>query len=747
MRISIGQRIGAIIVGAVLAIGSVWAASLYERQAVAALEARMQAAGALQVAVAGLDRRFILLQQSFDRLVSGNDASLAGSLPRDWSAIEADLARLRQSVQQPEIAGRIDEMAAAAAPLGAINSRLIDTRRVVGFDNADGRRGALLQAGRAFQDKLEEVRGKAMGMTFDIANQLTITMLQMRGSEVEYALSGDRAKFEGDLARAGEEFLGILKTAPFFDTVKTEIRTLLAAYDAAARAYADANDRMQAASGEAQQVRAALAPLLADLVARAEAIGATEHAAAEATRRNIILVSGALTAVMVLAILIASVAVARSILRPVGRMTSAMESLADGNLDIASPDAGRADEIGAMARAYEVFRGHEAERRRMAMEEQQRERAHLAEQEARRAREAAMAAEIAALSRAVSAGNLRQRLDLAGKEGDFRDVSLSINQLADTLERVIGELSAVLHALAQGDVGREIQGSYSGVFADLKTTTNELAARMAEFAQRLGNSAHLVRDASGEISTGAEDLAHRTESQAASLEETAAAMHQVTVTVKQNAENAQDADRLAGAARQNAERGGEVVAEVVEAMTRIEAGAAKISEIMALIDEIAFQTNLLALNAAVEAARAGDAGKGFAVVAQEVRALAQRSANASRETKALITASNSQIRSGASLAHEAGASLGDIVQSIRQVSTIVAEIAGASREQAKGLDQINDAIAGMDDLTQRNAALVEETHAAARALSSQAQELAALVGFFRLPQRDARIIDLPAAAE
>jgi len=747
MRITVGQRIGAIIVGAVLAIGSVWAASLYERQAVAALESRVQAAAALQVAVAGLDRRFILLQQSFERLVSGNDAALAESLPRDWSAIEGDLARLRQSVQQPEIADRIDGMASAAAPLGAINTRLIETRRIVGFDNADGRRGELLQAGRAFQEKLEEVRSKAMGMTFDIANQLTITMLQMRGYEVEYALSGDRAKFEADLARGSEEFRGILKTAPFFDTVKQEIGALLTAYDAAARAYAEANDRMRAAADEAQQVRAALAPLLADLVARAEATGIAEHDAAEATRRNIILLSGLLTAALVLGILIASVAVARSILRPVGRMTQAMESLAEGNLEIASPDAGRQDEIGAMARAYEVFRGHEAERRRMALEEQQRERAHLAEREARSAREAAMAAEIATLSRAVSAGNLHRRLDLAGKEGDFRDVSVSINQLADTLERVIGELSVVLQSLAQGDVGRRMQGDYSGVFGALKTTTNDLAARMAEFAQRLGTSAHLVRDASGEISSGAEDLAHRTESQAASLEETAAAMHQVTATVKQNAGNAQDADRLAGAARQNAERGGEVVAQVVDAMTQIEAGAVKISDIMALIDEIAFQTNLLALNAAVEAARAGDAGKGFAVVAQEVRALAQRSANASRETKALITASNSQIRTGASLAHEAGASLGDIVQSIRRVSAIVAEIAGASREQAKGLDQINDAIAAMDDMTQRNAALVEETHASARALSGQAQELAALVGFFRLPERDELQDDLPMAAE
>lgn len=746
MRISIGQRIGAIIIGAILAIGVVSAASFYERLAVSEVERRIRAASALQFSIAGLDRRFILLQQAAERLTAGNDASLAETVSRDWSAIEAELGQLRLGAHQPGIAAQLEQLANEAAPLGGINGRLVETRRRVGFDNTSGRRGALLQAGRAFQYKLEEVRSKAMGMTFDIANQLTITMLQMRGLEVEYTLSGDRAKFEAGLEKAAGEFQSTLKTAPFFDTVKEEIRALLTAYMVSAKDFVVANEHLHAAEIEARQVRNVLAPILSGLVARAEATEAAEHAAAAATRSQIILASGTITGIIILIMLVASIFVARSILRPVGRMTKAMDSLAEGNLDIASPDASRQDEIGAMARAYEVFRSHEIERRRMATEEQQRERAHLAEQQARQARDAAMAAEIAALSRAVSDGNLRERINLEGKDGEFRDLSISINQLTDTLERVIGELLTVMHALAEGDVGRSMQGSYEGVFADLKGTANELALRMADLAQRLGASARTVRDASGEISSGAEDLAHRTESQAASLEETAAAMHQVTATVKQNAENAQDADRLAGAARVNAERGGEVVAEVVEAMTRIETGAVRISDIMALIDEIAFQTNLLALNAAVEAARAGDAGKGFAVVAQEVRALAQRSANASRETKSLITASNAEIRSGSALAHEAGASLGEIVQSIRQVSTIVAEIAGASREQAKGLDQINDAIAGMDDVTQRNAALVEETHASARALSSQAQELAALVGFFRL-SRDNNVIPLPVAAE
>ncbi len=744
MRISIGQRIGAIILGAILAIIVAVAAGLYERQAIAGVERRVAAATAIQLAAQNLDKRFIVLQQTAERLIGGNDAALAVSLPQDWAAIEAELAALRQARRDSEIGPLVERLAQQASPLGPLNTRMIENRRAVGFDNASGQRGAMLQAGHAFQNKLEEVRGKAIGMTFDIANQLTITMLQMRGFEVEYALSGDRTKFEVDLAKASAEFLGILKTAPFFDTVKEEVRTLLAAYMDAAQAYAAAYEALNASAAESGRIREAIAPLLAELVRNAEMAEAAARAQAGETRERIVMISGGITLAMVFLIVLASIVVARGILNPIHRMTTAMKALAEGNLDIASPDASRGDEIGAMARAYEVFRGHETERRQMASAEQQRERAHAAEQQAQRQREAAMAAEIADLSKAVSDGDLGRRLDLTGKEGDFREVSHSINRLTDTLAGVISELSAVLQALARGEVGRKMQGDYRGVFADLKQAANALSLRMGEFAGRLDASTRAVRDASAEITGGAEDLAQRTEHQAASLEETAAAMHQVTVTVKQNAENARDADRLADAARRNAERGGAVVTQVVEAMDRIAGGARRISDIMGLIDEIAFQTNLLALNAAVEAARAGEAGKGFAVVAQEVRALAQRSANAAKETRALIATSNSEVKAGTGLAHEAGASLGDIVNSIREVSVIVAEIANASGEQARGLEQINTAIAGMDDMTQRNAALVEETHAASRTLSRQAQELADLVGFFRLRVEYA---DLAAAAE
>jgi len=303
---------------------------------------------------------------------------------------------------------------------------------------------------------------------------------------------------------------------------------------------------------------------------------------------------------------------------------------------------------------------------------------------------------------AAKADDLTRRIPLDGKTGDIRVLCEGVNDLLDGM---------------------------SGIIADIKVASDTIAA------------------ASGEISTGSQDLAQRTESQAASIEETAASMHEVTTTVKQNADNAQAASQLAVAARDTAQKGGQVVQDAVIAVTQIEESAAKISDIVGLIDEIAFQTNLLALNASVEAARAGEAGKGFAVVAQEVRALAQRSANASKDIKALINASNAQVKTGAGLVNQAGSSLTEIVSGVKKVADIVAEIAAASREQSTGLEQINTAVGSMDEMTQRNGALVEETSAAAQSLANQAGELAALVQRYRInnaarPAANAAVVPL-----
>ncbi len=435
---------------------------------------------------------------------------------------------------------------------------------------------------------------------------------------------------------------------------------------------------------------------------------------------------------VIVAVLLGAYVVVATITRPITRINNVMGQLAAGDLSVRIDGADRGDEIGGMAKAVQVFKDNMIARAEAEAEIA----AQRTEAERRRAendaRDRAAAAEIAALCAKIAAGDLNDRLSENGKEGFYLSVSQQLNQLTATMQAMARELASVMGAMAEGDLTQAVRGQYRGVFGDLKESANSTARRLREFATRLGRTAQTVRGASNEISSGSQDLAQRTESQAASIEETAASMHEITTTVKQNAENAQAANQLSLAARDTAEKGGKVTQDAVVAVTRIEDSARRIGDIVALIDEIAFQTNLLALNASVEAARAGEAGKGFAVVAQEVRGLAQRSASASKDIKTLIQESNAQVKSGAALVNQTGASLTDIVAAVKKVTDIVAEIAAASVEQATGLDQINTAVASMDEMTQRNSALVEETTAAAQSLASQANELAELVGFFRV---------------
>ncbi len=451
-----------------------------------------------------------------------------------------------------------------------------------------------------------------------------------------------------------------------------------------------------------------------------------------AQARNGLLLYGLLLAVAVLFTALGFLIVQWRVSGPIGGMTEAMQRLAGRDLDVPIPYVQRGAEIGRMAKALQVFKDNMIAREQAEADiARQRADAERQRQE-REAHEKAAGEEIAALVNQVGRGDLSGRISETGKDGFFLSTSRELNRLAATLQAMSEELATVMGGMAGGDLTRQVRGDYLGVFGQIKDGVNSMAAHMRDFAGRLTNTAQSVRTASDEISTGSQDLAQRTESQAASIEETAASMHEITTTVKQNADNAQAANQLASTARDTAQRGGSVVQEAVQAVTQIEASAQKISDIVGLIDEIAFQTNLLALNASVEAARAGEAGKGFAVVAQEVRALAQRSANASKDIKALISASNAQVKTGAALVNQTGASLTEIVAAIKKVSDIVAEIAAASREQATGLDQINTAVGSMDEMTQRNAALVEETTAAAQSLAGQARDLAALVGFFKL---------------
>ena len=354
-----------------------------------------------------------------------------------------------------------------------------------------------------------------------------------------------------------------------------------------------------------------------------------------------------------------------------------------------------------------------------------------------RGRLLAINGEIKHLVNAAAAGDFSVRGDAGAFKHDFREMVEGLNTLMITADRNLAALSGLLRALAQGDLRNRIEGQFQGVFATMRDDANATVAQLTAIVGGIQQAAVSVSTASAEIAAGNDDLSRRTEQQAASLEESAASLEELTAAVKQNADHARRADRLAADAADVAAQGGAAVAQVVQTMADIQASSHRIADITTVIDGIAFQTNILALNAAVEAARAGEEGRGFAVVASEVRALAQRSAQAAREIKTLISESVTRVADGSQQADQAGQTLQQVVNSVGELSGLIEEIAAASQEQASGIDQVNQSIVQMDGVTQQNAALVEEASAAARALNAQSGELQQSVGRFRLAARAA----------
>jgi methyl-accepting chemotaxis protein len=405
--------------------------------------------------------------------------------------------------------------------------------------------------------------------------------------------------------------------------------------------------------------------------------------------------------------LIVSLLLARRIGRPIREITGAMRGLADGHLDLTVPHGSRRDEIGVMAGALEIFRKGLLERRNLEDE---------------------------SASQRKQAEELCQRNDEERHRTDEHRLTLERGAAKTAEEQALAmkALTAGLASLAEGDLTVRMTEGFAESYRQIKDDFNMTIERLHETIQALTGATREVSSASAEISTSTTDLSQRTEEQAASLEQTSASMEEISATVKKNAENAQAANTSASGTRTVADRGGQVVAKAVDAMAKIEDSSRKISDIIGVIDEIARQTNLLALNAAVEAARAGEAGRGFAVVASEVRSLAQRSSQAAKDIKDLITNSNGQVKDGVELVNRAGTALTEIVESIKKVSDIVADIANASGEQASGIEQVNKALTQMDEVTQQNSALVEENAATAKTLEHQAKTMNERVAFFRI---------------
>lgn len=401
--------------------------------------------------------------------------------------------------------------------------------------------------------------------------------------------------------------------------------------------------------------------------------------------------SGLTTLALLLMLSVIGLSVAGSVIRPLRRLSQAMGALAQGTVDTDVPALERTDEIGQMAKAVLVFRDAAVDKIRM---EKDAEHARLvAEQDRIHAEQQAIAQERAIVCDSIGAGMAK----LAAKDLTYR-----------------------------------LTANLPKAYSKLQIDFNHAIAQLEQAMQDVHTSTGMLGSGTQEIATAADDLATRTEQQAASLEQTAATLDQITATGKKAAEGADHARQLVTTAKQDAEKTDEVVRRTVEAMGGIEKSAQRINQIIGVIDEIAFQTNLLALNAGVEAARAGDAGRGFAVVASEVRALAQRSAEAAKEIKGLILESSGQVAEGVNLVAETGNALGRILEQVNDISRVVVDIAAGAQEQAIGLGQVNTAIGQMDQLTQQNAAMVEETTAASHSLLQETSQLVDLIEQFRV---------------
>ncbi len=348
--------------------------------------------------------------------------------------------------------------------------------------------------------------------------------------------------------------------------------------------------------------------------------------------------------------------------------------------------------------------------------------------------------DVTELSFSAGKGDFSKSVQTDGKQGFMLELAEGINSTNKISNRGLTEMKQIIVALSEGDLTQKVTGTYEGMFDEIKQALNSTIDVLGSISEQIRTASDDVSSASKEIAAGTDDLSQRTEETASALQETSASMEEMSSTVQNNAANADQANKLAETTKDEATRGGAVVANAVSAMDRIETSSNKISDITNVIDEIAFQINLLALNAAVEAARAGEAGKGFEVVAAEVRKLAQRSANAAKDIEQLIETSGNEVKQGADLVKETGDSLSRMVTSVTQLAETVNEISHASKEQSSGIVQINNAIANMDSTTQQNSALVEQNSAASRALQDRAIEMQQRIGFFKTNSNGTTIV-------
>jgi methyl-accepting chemotaxis protein len=505
--------------------------------------------------------------------------------------------------------------------------------------------------------------------------------------------------YESTLQRARARLNKVIELVPFAaDKVGERLKSIdeLDALDRKVIAALDAGDR-KAADAALQDLDKKFDVVLPSLIAANDAIAKMledgKNGLSASVHKTLTVALSVICLLVLATIGLAMFIVQAGITGPMARLREQMMALADGETAAEIAGVARKDEIGEMAATVAVFRTNAIDRQRL-------------EREAESGR---------ALSESERAEREARRMSEAGQ-----------------LQQAVEGLAQGLGSLARGDLAFRIETPFVEHLDGLRRDFNNSVETLNETLSAVGTNAHGISAGTNEIRASADDLSKRTEQQAASVEQTAAALEELTTTVKDAAKRASEASQLVARTRTGAEKSGQVVRDAIEAMHQIEQSSNEIGNIIGVIDDIAFQTNLLALNAGVEAARAGEAGKGFAVVAQEVRELAQRSANAAKEIKALITTSGQQVQTGVNLVGETGKALDVIVTEVQEINSHVHAIAESTREQSLGLSEINSAVNTMDQGTQQNAAMVEETTAASHALATEAAALANLLAQFKL---------------
>ncbi len=613
------------------------------------------------------------------------------------------------------------------------------TTAAIGFGPTDGFTGKLAESAALAEGLMiaEVERGLPAGAA------VLSDLMRLKLTQKEFMLVRDMemVKLYNEQSKALTGRIGFM---PIPKERQAAISDALTAYSEDFRAYVTATRTVRDALASLNLRADSFGGLAAKRLAGLEATRSEAQAALAGERDTL---SSALYGAIGVAALVCcamAVLIGRSIERPVTRLERVMRQIAEGKNETVVPYLKRRDEVGDMARALEVFRQNALQLLNLTDEQV------LANQQRREERAAMMLQLQRAFGEVVDAaahGDFSQRVGAEFPDAELNALAERVNALVETVDRGLAETGGVLAAMAQTDLTRRVTGTYHGAFEKLKNDTNTVADRVSEIVGQLRRTSRGLKVATGEILSGSNDLADRTTRQAASIEETSAAMERLAGTVVQNVERAQNAAVTSRSATQTAEEGGRVMNEASAAMERITQSSGKISNIIGMIDDIAFQTNLLALNASVEAARAGDAGKGFAVVAVEVRRLAQSAAEAASGVKALVEESAREVTTGARLVTDASGTLERLLGAVAETSQLVDGIARDSREQAGAIEEASASVRQMDEMTQQNAALVEQTNAAIEQTEGQADELDQIVRRFTIAEADAeRPAQKPASA-